>query len=579
MNFNLKRLKSQSGFIAIVFAFTIFVKCVLFHYFCFGYIAVCSLWTAPRVFFEFYITKAFFAVVVAAFVFLSKKPIWTIVFSFVLDVWIIANYIYYRANGLFLNLDMILIAGNLSGFWTSIITYLNWNVFFLLIVSLLYSFLLLLLKAEFERNVITFCSCFALSILMYGADMLLYDGGKVFSYNDLRLRQLKSMAEGKSHASFTHYVESSSILHLFPSMFIFYIERSAYLKDANKNIVFSSREEEIFSKIVKPKNEVNPTTNLCLILVESLESWPMQIKDKNGSDVLPNINKLSKLDNALSVRRIKSQVKYGNSGDGQMIVNTGMLPILSGAACVLYNKQPYPNFAGLYNNSICVNPTSNNVWGQNEMNKCYNYSKYVFPTKGESNDEYVLRKGAEQTKKDPFVVQMITISSHVPFNRVPETSNLHDRMPLELRKYLNCLHYTDSCIGVFLQKIEQDSLLANTTIVITGDHTVFKGSMLREFQPFAEKYNYPIPSEESYCPLIIYSPTIKERTVVDELCYQMDIFPTILHCIGADDYYWKGFGVNLLDSTARHNRQITEDEAYILSDKMIRSDYFRGIGE
>ena len=103
--------------------------------------------------------------------------------------------------------------------------------------------------------------------------------------------------------------------------------------------------------------------------------------------------------------------------------------------------------------------------------------------------------------------------------------------------------------------------------------------MLKDFAPFAQKHNYPIPSEESYCPLIIYSPTIKERTVVDELCYQMDIFPTILHCIGADDYYWKGFGVNLLDSAARHNRKITEDEAYILSDKMIRSDYFRGIGE
>ena len=130
-----------------------------------------------------------------------------------------------------------------------------------------------------------------------------------------------------------------------------------------------------------------------------------------------------------------------------------------------------------------------------------------------------------------------------------------------------------------MNKIERDSLFANTTVVITGDHTVFKSTMLREFQSFAEKYNYPIPKDESYCPLIIYSPAIKERVEINDLCYQMDIFPTILHCIGADDYYWKGFGVNLLDSVARNNRKITEEEAYSLSDKMIRSDWFRHNGK
>lgn len=62
---------------------------------------------------------------------------------------------------------------------------------------------------------------------------------------------------------------------------------------------------------------------------------------------------------------------------------------------------------------------------------------------------------------------------------------------------------------------------------------------------------------------------------VYDLCYQMDVYPTIMHCIGADDYYWKGFGVNLIDSVARNKRLIAEEEAYSLSDKIIRCDYFR----
>ena len=150
-------------------------------------------------------------------------------------------------------------------------------------------------------------------------------------------------------------------------------------------------------------------------------------------------------------------------------------------------------------------------------------------------------------------------------------------MPSNLRNYLNAVHYTDSAIAPFLEKLEYDSLLTNTTIAITGDHTTFSHNMLMEYASFVDEHGYPIPTEISYCPLIVCSPNIKENIEVNERCFQMDIFPTILHCIGADDYYWKGFGVNLLDSAARHNRKITEDEAYILSDKMIRSDYFRGL--
>ena len=54
----------------------------------------------------------------------------------------------------------------------------------------------------------------------------------------------------------------------------------------------------------------------------------------------------------------------------------------------------------------------------------------------------------------------------------------------------------------------------------------------------------------------------------------MDAYPTILHLIGCENYYWKGLGVNLLDSVGRSNRPITEQDAYILSDKLIRANYF-----
>ena len=55
----------------------------------------------------------------------------------------------------------------------------------------------------------------------------------------------------------------------------------------------------------------------------------------------------------------------------------------------------------------------------------------------------------------------------------------------------------------------------------------------------------------------------------------MDAYPTIRHLIGADTYYWKGFGIDLSDTTHTMARPINEQDAYIVSDKIIRANYFK----
>ena len=159
-------------------------------------------------------------------------------------------------------------------------------------------------------------------------------------------------------------------------------------------------------------------------------------------------------------------------------------------------------------------------------------------------------------------------------NGISNRLNLSNHTPDLLQKYMECVNYTDKCIEYFVSSQLNDSVRENTTIVITSDHTIFKPAMLTDYVDYATHKNLSIASRENYCPLIIYSPQIEGNVQIDELCYQMDIFPTILHLIGCEDYYWKGFGVNLLDSVARRNRPITEKEAYELSDKLIRSNYF-----
>jgi hypothetical protein len=56
----------------------------------------------------------------------------------------------------------------------------------------------------------------------------------------------------------------------------------------------------------------------------------------------------------------------------------------------------------------------------------------------------------------------------------------------------------------------------------------------------------------------------------------MDIYPTYSSLLGVDEYHWKGFGINLLSDTTANDprRLIQEEEAFVLSDKLIRNNYF-----
>ncbi|MBQ5524886.1 MAG: hypothetical protein IIT93_05155, partial [Paludibacteraceae bacterium] len=74
---------------------------------------------------------------------------------------------------------------------------------------------------------------------------------------------------------------------------------------------------------------------------------------------------------------------------------------------------------------------------------------------------------------------------------------------------------------------------------------------------------------------IIYSPDIKERIDVEDVCYQMDIYTTLLSLLGMKEYYWKGFGVDLTAQTDTIERKHTESELYNLSDKLIRANWFK----
>ena len=321
-------------------------------------------------------------------------------------------------------------------------------------------------------------------------------------------------------------------------------------------------------------NKQQPTSNLIIILFESLESW---VFENNQIEIAPNIASILLENHVLYCPFIKSQVRQGTSGDGQMTVNTGLLATQVGAACILYDNNTYPNYAHFYDSTYIFNPAPSS-WKQDKATHNYGYKKLIQRNSIKwEDDASTLRKldSILQQKPTSLCALAITINSHTPFEMVPIHPAFTElNTPKYVKKYMSCVHYTDSCLGKLINGIKTNPELKNTTIVITGDHTIFKSAMLDEFRKQKGEIDLP---KMSFVPLIIYSPNIENNVCVEDTCYQMDIYPTIMHLIGCENYYWKGLGVNLLDTTARKNRSINEKEAFALSDMLIRSNYFATI--
>ncbi len=565
-----------------LYAFVIFITVIASHWFLFHSVLISSLWKNTSIFFAFWLPKITISLFLAFFILISKRKWWTVVLLFFIDIWIIANIIYARANDCLLTWDAMMMAGNLEGFGSSIGFYWNEQCWFFIVLTLIYALCVPWFNPQPSKIGATIIGVITTILYLCGTQLYLLTmeiGTEQYwrtfaNYIPFNIKQSQRHTIWSTH---TEYTNLHSTIASFPKLI------NAAIVDActpKPKITFTPEEEIILKQVIQKDDTVpQPKLSLYFILIESLENFALHVVDENNKYILPNLHNLLANDNVLYASALKSQVRHGVSADGQMITNTGLLPLQNGCAAMIYGKNTFPSYVHLYPHSCLSNPANGDVWNQDIISHAYGY-KVAKNSLKNLNDAGTFNRIKTQlpTYQDSlFCYLAITIDSHSPFHAVPKNPTLrfNSTIPQAIQDYLTCLHYTDSCFGVWYDEWKETEQEKNTVLVITGDHTIFKDAMLQEFQPYAQQAGLSIASGKTYCPLIIQAPQITENIQITDVCYQMDVYPTLMHLIGCEDYYWKGLGVNLLDSTARHNRPITEEQAYQLSDKLIRADYFR----
>lgn len=196
----------------------------------------------------------------------------------------------------------------------------------------------------------------------------------------------------------------------------------------------------------------------------------------------------------------------------------------------------------------------------------------------DANEEVLYEKAIECINCGYQVVQCITIASHSPFSLGVDDSPLPvpPDMPHFMADYIKAVNYSDTCLKYLLEEFTNNPMFQNATLLLTGDHNIFYDELRVKNEKYCREHKLNYDVQSHMCPLIIFSPNITSQIKIKEECYQMDIFPTVMSLLGINNYYWKGFGINLFQS-GTYSKSNLASEASELSDKMIRSNYFKQV--
>lgn len=282
--------------------------------------------------------------------------------------------------------------------------------------------------------------------------------------------------------------------------------------------------------------------NVVIILAESLSMDYFKWKRKDGTSLMPFVEKL-----------MKESYFFDNFYSAGNHTNNGILATLYGFPTIfnrpslqnkenLYKGLPFNLKQNGYSNYFFLtgNPNYDNMSGFlyncGFIDKIYSLEDY--PKEKEVNnfgvsDEFLFEFGLKELnkiakKKEPFFATFLTISNHPPYV-IPDKYKNNDETDQK-----RIMMFVDDNFKVFFRQAMQQDWAKNTLFVFLGDH----GKVLKESRlPMALDYNH--------IPMLIYSEKIKnEPKVCSQFGGQIDVFPTIMGLLQLP-YTNNSFGIDL----------------------------------
>lgn len=576
---------------AIIFAVGIFLTFVAFD------VIWCMDTTfASFSFFETYATKIIATLALAGVYALTRSRWAQIVVMALLDVLMVANLMYFRTYYSAIPASSYLEAGNLADFKASVTDSLRWADIVLPLISIATAVMAFRYKTT-KRQPLT-------AVLKWWAAPL---AGFALLLTGVNL------CKGGFHKSLRSVRQSAYLCSADAPIFSVFGCIWYDITDAAEPITPEKQTEIERWLASQPKHQpadsvTEKRSNLLIVFAESLESWVLE-KKVDGKEITPCLNRLLKEKSTLYAPNVLTQVKGGRSIDAQLMICSGLLPLMSGTYSSLYYDNTFYTLQkamrGLkHSRSYLLTIDKVSTWNQGAVARSFGTDTIIsyhdfkmteaFGTHKRIGDASFFQQCREKIERgevwkpgESVYMQFVTYSGHAPF-KLPDhlrTITFPASIPEKAADYMTTAHYTDKAIGDFVAYLKTLPQYKETIVVIVGDH---EGLASYRQELVGNPACRGLVSDKQLTPFIVLNSPVGMR--YDKFMGQIDIYPTLLNLMQLDAYRWHGLGQSILDprkqgvavgsvmnveGTGSDKEVERLKEAHTVSDYMLRYDWLK----
>lgn len=576
---------------AIIFAVGIFLTFVAFD------VIWCMDTTfASFSFFETYATKIIATLALAGVYALTRCRWAQIVVMALLDVLLVANLMYFRTYYSAIPASSYLEAGNLADFKASVTDSLRWADIVLPLITIATAVMAFRYKTT-KRQPLT-------AVLKWWTAPL---AGFALLLTGVNL------CKGGFHKSLRSVRQSAYLCSADAPIFSVFGCIWYDITDAAEPITPEKQAEIERWLASQPKHQpadsvTEKRSNLLIVFAESLESWVLE-KKVDGKEITPCLNRLLKEKSTLYAPNVLTQVKGGRSIDAQLMICSGLLPLMSGTYSSIYYDNTFYTLQkamrGLkHSRSYLLTIDKVSTWNQGAVARSFGTDTIIsyhdfkmteaFGTHKRIGDASFFQQCREKIERgevwkpgESVYMQFVTYSGHAPF-KLPDhlrTITFPASIPEKAADYMTTAHYTDKAIGDFVAYLKTLPQYKETIVVIVGDH---EGLASYRQELVGNPACRGLVSDKQLTPFIVLNSPVGMR--YDKFMGQIDIYPTLLNLMQLDAYRWHGLGQSILDprkqgvavgsvmnveGTGSDKEVERLKEAHTVSDYMLRYDWLK----
>lgn len=576
---------------AIIFAVGIFLTFVAFD------VIWCMDTTfASFSFFETYATKIIATLALVGVYVLTHSRWAQIVVMALLDVLLVANLMYFRTYYSAIPASSYLEAGNLADFKASVTDSLRWADIVLLLISIATTVMAFRSKATKRQPLAAVLKWWAAPLAGFA---LLLTG--------------VNLCKGGFHKSLRSVRQSAYLCSADAPIFSVFGCIWYDITDAAEPITPEKQAEIERWLASQPKHQpadsvTEKRSNLLIVFAESLESWVLE-KEVDGKEITPCLNRLLKEKSTLYAPNVLTQVKGGRSIDAQLMICSGLLPLMSGTYSSLYYDNTFYTLQKAmrelkHSRSYLLTIDKVSTWNQGAVARSFGTDTIIsyhdfkmteaFGTHKRIGDASFFQQCREKIERgevwkpgESVYMQFVTYSGHAPF-KLPDhlrTITFPASIPEKAADYMTTAHYTDKAIGDFVAYLKTLPQYKETIVVIVGDH---EGLASYRQELVGNPACRGLVSDKQLTPFIVLNSPVGMH--YDKFMGQIDIYPTLLNLMQLDAYRWHGLGQSILDprkqgvavgsvmnveGTGSDKEVERLKEAHTVSDYMLRYDWLK----